>query len=226
MVIAVLSAAGAAIHRYFRKPDDEKVLIFLGQTGPDLEGYRAAANDWLAGENAVEVVGSTGPKPDLVIGLYGLRYSAAAVSEFDSVKPAPGGRRRLWLLGPDSSYQTSGAQTSDPESQATEWAQLRARVDDKNPDPLPDSRVEFVRELVAAVHESRRAKFPARRRTYLLDPQAFLIGGAVALTASIYFAIRTPDVTGWGTALLIALLSALSGVAGYAFRVGCRWILR
>ncbi|MBL7258814.1 hypothetical protein [Paractinoplanes lichenicola] len=231
IVVGVLTAAGGTLYQYFRKPSSDKVIVYLGQTGPDTAGYRTAAQNRLAGKPGVEVVTGPGPlgqgkEPDLFVGVYGDRNEPAAAAEFDAVPLAPDGRRQLWMLELGKPYETPSRLAADSPDDADSWTRFRDKVQLKNPDLLPSTCEKFADQVVAEVDKAWQAKFPAKAGLNPLDPLAFLTGGAVAVAAAIIYAIWTGGVGDWGAASLILLLAVGSGVAGYLFQVVFRWALR
>ncbi|MBM2614147.1 hypothetical protein JIG36_01080 [Actinoplanes sp. LDG1-06] len=242
-VVMVLGAIVSWPYKKVREAAKKPVSIYLGHSEEEMEEHLDAVVYWLLHEkDAVSLVYAAPPDErenaikhaQLFVGLYAWQYGklqdngkSVADEELTVVEQHRQAKRNsMWMTELGQRGWTYRHQDPNAQDESTPIGQLRKRVKSFEPQKLPSDAAALTRQLAATVRETRHALYPdSRRLARFLDPQALVLGAAVAAAASLTFAIWISAVDAPRSFFTVLWMSAVCGAAGYLTRVGCGFLI-
>ncbi|MGK5682928.1 hypothetical protein [Actinoplanes sp. URMC 104] len=233
LAVTVLVTTVSWPFRRLRESARRPVTVYLGSTWDELAEHRAAIRERLSRDPVVLVERSDIEPPEqqirdatMFVGLYAWQYGASN-GESDSHRELvsaldhhSGPRLRLWMVRKGQRGWSLGHEDTNYRDDDSPIGRLRRLVLQHNPQQLPNEPAELAREVATAVREVRRLEHrQSRYLDSLLDPRSFAVGAAVAVAASLYFAVRISVVGAASSFATVLLLSLACGAIAYLARV-------
>ena len=242
VVVTALVSFASWPFRRLRAASGKPVTVYLASTMEDLARHEAAIEERMR-KTPVVLVRDPGKadrekaigNADMFIGLYAWVYGepeddgrSAADHELDlAVKRFSDPRLKLWMVfkGEYWSLDHADPDRAEPHSRIF---RLRTRVQAHHPGPITVDTGKLSGAVLDAVRVVRRGKYPQSLiLDNLLDARSFVIGAVVAITASLYFAIRIAVAGAPGSLPTVLLLSLACGAVAYLVRFAtCTLFLR